>query len=337
MDMQDVLTPMAISVITFLLWYFLSDSLAKIFLWISIVMIGRTVCNLICVQSTKSAKEQIQHDSDSAVNKIHQEITQAKKELETSTISMKDVEKKISAMRSESQQRLALLANHVKDNDKLLKMVKKARDKAKSDIDDKLEAYKKEMMAAYEKTLQERNKCIEQMRESQGELIKRLQKSNEANNITLENKAIRLKFEEAIQLAEKELDIFSPWMNFNVIDTMMQDQFRRLLAKGVIIKIRYGIGELSSEQGKGKNRSDATEKVAAKLKQEFRMYPNFKMYRDNSHAKLFICDDKFYVISSFNSLSFKGDYTGDDMRREIGEYSTNKEILDKYRKTYFKF
>ena len=67
------------------------------------------------------------------------------------------------------------------------------------------------------------------------------------------------------------------------------------------------------------------------------MYPNFKMLLDNSHAKLFICDDKFYVISSFNILSFKGDYDGQDMRRELGEYSTNKQILERYRKQYFDF
>lgn len=329
MDMKDVVGPLAITVITFLLWYFLSDTLAKIFLWISIVMAGRTACNLICVQSSESVREEINHAISSTVANMQLEIEQATKQIETSILSTEEVEKKISLIRNESQQKLNILTKQLGDKEKLLTAVQKAGEKAKKDMEAKLSAYRTELL--------DRNKDVEKMRQEQDILIEKLQKTNEINNYPLENKQIKDKFNEALSLVEKELDIFSPWMNFNVVDLTMQDKFRRLLEKGVIIKIRYGIGELSSESSRGNNRSDSTEKVAIKLKQEFGQYRNFKMYRDNSHAKLFICDNKFYVISSFNILSFKGNYDGKDMRRELGEYSTNKKILAQYRKAYFNF
>lgn len=171
----------------------------------------------------------------------------------------------------------------------------------------------------------------------QDKYIKELQAKNTSTNQSLENRAIRDKFDEALKNTKRELDIFSPWVSENVVDWMMIDKFRALLEKGVTIKIRYGIGDLSANAINQKNRNDYTAETIKALKKEFKLYPNFKVYKDNSHAKLFICDDDYYVISSFNILSFSGDYKGLDQRRELGELSHNKELLNAYRNHYFNF
>ena len=57
----------------------------------------------------------------------------------------------------------------------------------------------------------------------------------------------------------------------------------------------------------------------------------------NTHQKLFICDEKFYVNSSLNILSFSGDYKGTDTRAEGGEASNNVNLIREYRKILFDF
>ena len=71
--------------------------------------------------------------------------------------------------------------------------------------------------------------------------------------------------------------------------------------------------------------------------QRFGNYPNFKMKCTNTHEKLFICDERFYVLSSLNILSFKADYNGDDNRKESGEASNNVSLIREYRKLWFNF
>ena len=155
----------------------------------------------------------------------------------------------------------------------------------------------------------------------------------------LENAAIRRAFDVALQSATKEIDIFAAWINYHTVDKRMLEDFERLLKKGVTIKIRYGMNDKSNPQSM--KRYDNTEVQANRLRKKFSLYgEHFRMKRDNSHAKLFICDDQFYVLSSFNILSFDGIYDGKnkrDTRFELGELSRNISNLQKYRKMYFDF
>ena len=57
------------------------------------------------------------------------------------------------------------------------------------------------------------------------------------------------------------------------------------------------------------------------------------MKSDDTHQKLFICDEKFYVNSSFNILSYSG--TGE--HAESGEVSNNIDLIREYRRTLFNF
>ena len=115
----------------------------------------------------------------------------------------------------------------------------------------------------------------------------------------------------------------------------MQNAFERLLKRGVVIKILYGIGDMSPNTSDERNRR--TLDVAEHLQRIFRDYPNFRMKCTNTHEKLFICDEKFYVSSSLNILSFRADYTGNDVREESGEASNNVKLIREYRKSLFDF
>ena len=179
---------------------------------------------------------------------------------------------------------------------------------------------------------------LDMMREDQDEYIRQLEALNNSNR-PLENAEIRNNFMSALNEAKIELDIFSPWMNAYVCDKKFMEKISRLLDQGVKVKIRYGIANDNSANRNGQNnRSDTTEKIARQLHENFGDKEGFSLYRDNSHAKLFICDDKYYVLSSFNVLSFKGAYEKNpELRREIGEYSSNQKNLMLYRKKYFNF
>ena len=161
------------------------------------------------------------------------------------------------------------------------------------------------------------------------------QKDNQPQNYIVRNQTIRNEFNKALREATEELDIISSWMTFRVVNVVMQNAFERLLQRGVVIKILYGIGDMSPDTSNERNRK--TLGVAEHLQRIFCDYPNFRMKCTNTHEKLFICDEKFYVSSSLNILSFRADYTGNDVREESGEASNNVKLIREYRKSLFDF
>ena len=161
------------------------------------------------------------------------------------------------------------------------------------------------------------------------------QKNNQPQNYIVRNQTIRNEFNKALREVTEELDIISSWMSDSVVDIVMQNTFERLLKRGVVIKILYGIGDMSSNTKDKRNRR--TLDVAEQLQRNFCNYPNFKMKCTNTHAKLFICDEKFYINSSLNILSFKADYSGIDIREESREASNNVKLIREYRKSVFNF
>lgn len=161
------------------------------------------------------------------------------------------------------------------------------------------------------------------------------QKDNQPKNYIVRNQTIRHEFDKALVESAVELDIISAWMNFYVVNWAMQRKFEQLLKRGVTIKILYGIGDMTPETANDRNKK--TLDVARQLQERFSDYPNFKMKCIDTHEKLFICDEKFYVNSSMNILSFSGDYSGTDKREEGGEASNNVKLIREYRRILFDF
>lgn len=142
----------------------------------------------------------------------------------------------------------------------------------------------------------------------------------------LKDEEIRAAFDEAVDSAQVELDVTAMKLNYLTEDYI--PKFRALLERDVTIKIFYGIGDETSDENFG------TRKTAARLKKEFGEYPNFHMRRADTHAKIFICDDKFWVLSSYNVLSKDGErYTFG----EAGLRSQDAALIAHHRKEYFNF
>ena len=175
------------------------------------------------------------------------------------------------------------------------------------------------------------------------EVMKKFKENREKKPIikALRNEELRDVFIKMFDWAKKEICILSPWINEAVVDPIFVDKMERALARGVSIRIVYGIGDFNSNQKKKKNddaRNIRTEKVATELKNRFSHYgKKFAMHRSNTHGKLLICDDLFYVMTSFNFLSFTGDYKGQDVREEIGDYSEDKGMIALYKDRHFAF
>lgn len=159
----------------------------------------------------------------------------------------------------------------------------------------------------------------------------------------LQNREIRDNFIKAFSDTKHELNIASPWMNNYVVNDYLIEMMEGILIKGGTIKIIYGIGKNSSLhqfKKENNNKNKNSNRIAEKLKEKFKNYgERFKIKKVNSHNKLLICDESYYIETSFNLLSFSGEYDEDsrDTRDEGATYSTNIEVIKDLRRRYFNF
>lgn len=161
-----------------------------------------------------------------------------------------------------------------------------------------------------------------------------LSKSEETIPIHLKNEQIRTMFLRSFLVAESEIDIISPWMNFGVVNEGFVELMRAALARGVKIKILYGLKPDSSEYNI--SRSNRSDQVAKYLRETFAEYGDLLVIkRDNIHYKLVLCDEKFKLEGGYNYLSFVGDYSNEDTRTEGSPYGTQIDEIRYLRKEYF--
>ncbi len=210
-----------------------------------------------------------------------------------------------------------------------LKKTFSANEDAFIDELDKLEAAKKlaeaELAALKDTTLTN----LRERLADQDEYIRQLETERSQNRIYTNGKLHEL-LRNTLNDAKVEVDIMSPWVNFRIVNYDLQDKIERLLKRGVVIKLAYGIG--NDEYGNAKARNEQVQQTVEILQRKFSRYENFRVKKISSHGKIFICDDKFYVLTSMNPLSNDG-----TSWEEIGELSTNRENLIEYRKKYFMF
>lgn len=163
--------------------------------------------------------------------------------------------------------------------------------------------------------------------------------SNKYEEYHLQDKEIRDKFIKAFSDAKYELNIASPWMNNYVVNNDLINKMESLLIRHTSIKIVYGIEE-NSYNFKMDNKNTNSDRIAQKLKERFAIYGDkFAIKKVNSHHKLLICDESYYLETSFNLLSFAGEYdvNSRDTRGEGATYSTNLEVIKDLKNRYFNF
>lgn len=171
--------------------------------------------------------------------------------------------------------------------------------------------------------------------------IQELQKNSPIDNppIHLQNSEIRRKFIQALKDSQIELDIISPWVNAHTVNEHIRYLMENLLKKGVKIRIIYGIGSDNSLYGYDDSRSKRSDDVVNELRKQFKKYVKlFVARRDNTHEKVLICDNSYYIIGSYNFLSFDGDYSREsNIRKESAFQCFNTDIIRKLRHKKFNF
>ena len=150
----------------------------------------------------------------------------------------------------------------------------------------------------------------------------------------LQNQEIRKMFLYAFNVAEKEIDIISPWMNRAVVNEDFLNRMSKAMERGVCIKIIYGLEPDSNEYNM--MRSRRSDQVADLLRRRFADKGNqLQIRRDNIHYKLVLCDEKYKLEGGYNYLSFVGNYSEVDLRREGSPFGRDNQEIKHLRKLYF--
>ncbi len=130
---------------------------------------------------------------------------------------------------------------------------------------------------------------------------------------------------ESLASVENRLILVCPWLCHHGFDIEIQNQFEKLLSKGVTIEIGYG--KLSDiEKGKLTGLFYNTLKQATFLANK---YPNFKLKLIGTHEKYLVCDRSFAMLGSHNFLT-----SGVGEEREIGIRTTDPALIERLIERY---
>ena len=129
--------------------------------------------------------------------------------------------------------------------------------------------------------------------------------------------------QDSIKEAKERLAIISPWITRTVVDDEFVAELDKCLRRGVKVFIGYGIGDKNLPFGQ----KEAVESLEALVNR----YPELFVLKElgDTHAKILIKDRDFYVVTSFNWLSFKGD-PKKKFREEWGVYISDQVEVDDF-------
>jgi hypothetical protein len=133
--------------------------------------------------------------------------------------------------------------------------------------------------------------------------------SNEQNN-DLEQRGVALLsvhdhrplLDYALRFAKHRLAIVCPFLHESVVNEAFERQMEMLLRKGVRVSVGYGMPDHEN-----RTPSKAHLNVIQKFDEIARRSRQLRVAKVDSHAKLLLLDTTFFVIGSFNWLSFHGD------------------------------
>lgn len=128
---------------------------------------------------------------------------------------------------------------------------------------------------------------------------------------------------QAIANAKERLLIRSPWISPAVVDRRMEEELEALLSRGTELYIGYGLEH-------GAVHSKEPNQAVQRLQILSNRYPNFHFLNlGDTHAKVLVKDSDYFVNTSFNWLSFRGD-SKRTFREEWGTYVAIPELVEKH-------
>lgn len=128
--------------------------------------------------------------------------------------------------------------------------------------------------------------------------------------------------ENAIEEARERLLIISPWITPAVVNDEMVSALEELMEKQVKVYIGFGISVEETERD-----SNVAVDRLRRLSEKHNSFLFMRM--GDTHAKVLIKDSEFFIISSFNWLSFRGDPKR-TFREEWGTYVGIRDQVNKY-------
>jgi hypothetical protein len=104
---------------------------------------------------------------------------------------------------------------------------------------------------------------------------------------------------QATMQARRRLLIVSPWVKRAVVDTNFIGNLERRLRSGCVVHVAHGYG--NDDSGSDRQALDRLDRLRQRFPEKFTL-----ARLANTHAKILIVDD-WWVTTSFNWLSFRGD------------------------------
>jgi len=154
------------------------------------------------------------------------------------------------------------------------------------------------------------NKLFQDLREAHVRIGKLRERVGAAPTVhPLETKDHAPLLKKALQTANHRLIIFSPWLKRRIVNSLLPD-FHAALRRGCEIWIGYGMPP--SRTHADSTDVDALESLKS-LAFDGKLFLVDLSRENGSHAKEIVCDEDFYVATSYNWLSFDG-----TTRRETG-------------------
>lgn len=187
--------------------------------------------------------------------------------------------------------------------------------------------------------IKEKEEIIRKKNEELDQFIK----DRERGNISLTVDSLKEEFYNGICTAKREIDIHVPRLGKMVFEA---DDFKskifEALNRGCLIKIRCGHVDENDNKGRATLQRTINGFIADNRFNRYYREGMLRFCLDDSHAKLAIFDDNYYLIGSMNFLSNPGDdmiYNGEKRSKweELGEKSRNIVNLHEYRNKYFSF
>ena len=127
----------------------------------------------------------------------------------------------------------------------------------------------------------------------------------QAGSITmLRNEKIRPEFIKLLSSAKREVIIFSPWINEQVVDNDFISMLRALASRNVWIMIGYGIARTLDKEDR-KIPPAVIDKIHAIRSPQGAPVARV-VWLGGSHAKEVVVDSEVYLFGSFNWLSYRG-------------------------------
>lgn len=291
-------------------------------------------------------------DVESTVKRLESENTKLKSNLTSSKRKEEDLKNQKRELMNQLKVNQSMINKYESGEQKNNKVILELKQNNES-----FQQKMKELEAELKKTEKQRSKVekyekeISEKKKEIASLKSKLKQNRIPTQGHYRDLAAREEFENAIKNSKKYVYIVSPWVAgpkkysdqtydendwktklFNKLCDYMKDALNR----GVEIRILYGYNDQYDKEVSG-NKKDYQSMAAIKEYKKRLGMPGFKTYKANTHEKLIIVDDQYFLIGSYNVLSFSAPYDEDviDVRHEVLFKSDDALELKALKSEYF--